>query len=281
MVASPDPGRILPRLQLKFPFDPDYPRVWHENGLGSTHLWNGLNMLFPEGERFLVRSVNHYLPRLDDTPDLRVQVKAFFAQEGKHAHEHQDYIELLKSQGYDVSGFMRVFHHIVWNVIHRHFPPVVCLAITAALEHYTAMMGADTLTLGVFAGSHPNMRALIEWHAAEEIEHKAVAFDVLRKVAPGYGLRVLGMFIGIVALFGFWFAATVTLLRQEPGLGWLGTLRELRRAHRKDPVLKRVLWRGVKEYLRPSFHPLDDDNLHVARAHLAMYDAPRVKAEAA
>ncbi|WP_342380715.1 hypothetical protein NVS55_13775 [Myxococcus stipitatus] len=46
------------------------------------------------------------------------------------------------------------------------------------------------------------------------------------------------MFAGIVALFGLWLAATLTLLRHERGLG----------AH-----------------LRPSFHPLDNDDLELAR----------------
>lgn len=280
MVNPPDPDRIIPRPHLKFHFDATFPRTWHHNGLGSTHLWNGLNVLFPQGERFFVRSVNHYLHELDDAPELRAQVKAFFAQEGQHAREHQDYIGLLESQGYVITGFMRAYQRIVWGCIDRYFSSSLKLAITAALEHYTAILGENTLTLGVFVDGHPAMRQLIEWHAAEEIEHKAVAFDVLRKVAPGYPLRVTGMFAGIFALYGLWFAATVTLLRQEPGLGWTGVWRELRRAHAKDPVLVRVLWRGLQQYLRPSFHPLDNDNLHLARAHLATLEEPP-RAEAA
>ncbi|NVJ13693.1 metal-dependent hydrolase [Myxococcus sp. AM010] len=274
MVSPHDPGRIRPRPHLQFPFDASFPRIWHPNGPGTTHLWNGLNLLFPQGERFFVRSVNHYMPRLADTPALRAQVKAFFAQEGQHAREHQDYIELLESQGYDLHRFMRWYDSFLWGVIDAKLPPSLRLSITAALEHYTALMGENTLTLGVFADGHPAMRDLIEWHAAEEIEHKAVAFDVLRQVAPGYGLRVLGMVLGGVSLFVLWFAATVTLLRQERGLGWTGLLRELWRAHRKDPVLFRVLGRGLREYLRPSFHPLDNDNLALARAHLATLEAP-------
>ncbi|NMO17738.1 metal-dependent hydrolase [Pyxidicoccus fallax] len=282
MAPPPDAERIRPRLHLKFPFDASFPRIWHHHGPGSTHLWNGLNLLFPQGERFFVRSVNHYLPRLEDAPELRAQVKAFFSQEGKHAREHQAYIELLESQGYDVSGFMAMYQRFLWGFIDRYSPPPLRLAMTAALEHFTAVMSENTLTLGVFADGHPAMRQLIEWHAAEEIEHKAVAFEVLRKVAPGYAVRVAGMVVGVLALLTMWPCATVTLLRQEPGLGWRGVLRELWRAHKKDPVLVRVMWRGTKEYLRPSFHPLQNDNLHLARAHLAVIDAARPgEAEAA
>ncbi len=274
MVPTHDPGRIQPRLHLKFPFDSSFPRIWHRNGPGSTHLWNGLNMLFPQGERFFVRSVNHYLPRLEDAPELRAQVKAFFAQEGKHAREHQDYVELLESQGYDIRPFMRRYESFLWGLIDGELPPALRLSITAALEHFTALMGEDTLRLGVFADGHPAMRSLIEWHAAEEIEHKAVAFDVLKKVAPGYGLRILGMVLGVTSLFTLWFMATVMLLRQERGLGWRGLWRELWKAHRKDPVFSRVLGTGLRQYLRPSFHPLDNDNLDLARAHLATLEAP-------
>jgi predicted metal-dependent hydrolase len=278
MVPPYDPGRIRPRTHLKFPFDASFPRQWHHNGLGSTHLWNGLNMLFPQGERFFVRSVNHYLDRLGDAPELRAQVKAFFTQEGKHAREHQAYIELLESQGYKLSGYMAAYQRVVWGFIDPYFPPPLRLAMTAALEHYTAVMSEQTLTLGVFADGHPAMQQLIEWHAAEEIEHKSVAFDVLRKVAPGYALRVAGLLMGTLSLFGLWLAASVTLLRQEPGLGWGGVLRELWRGHKKDPVLVHVLWKGLKQYLRPSFHPLQNDNLHLARAHLARFDEPGAEA---
>jgi predicted metal-dependent hydrolase len=267
------PGRIRPRPHLKFSFDASFPRHWHSHGPGSTHLWNGLNLLFPQGERFFVRSVNHYLDRLEDAPQLRAQVKAFFAQEGKHAREHQTYIHLLESQGYVLSGFMRVYQRLVWGFINRYSSPALRLAMTAALEHYTAIMSENTLTQGVFTAGHPDMQRLIEWHAAEEIEHKAVAFDVLRKVAPGYGVRIAGLLTGTLTLFGLWLYATVTLLRQERGLGWGGLLRELARAHRRDPVLVCVLWRGLKQYLRPSFHPLQNDNLHLAWAHLARHDA--------
>ncbi|MCA9604071.1 MAG: metal-dependent hydrolase, partial [Myxococcales bacterium] len=53
--------------KMDFPFaDADVPRWWfHDNPL-VTHGANGLNLLFPEGERFFIRSVKHYMDRIED-----------------------------------------------------------------------------------------------------------------------------------------------------------------------------------------------------------------------
>ncbi|MEZ4365852.1 MAG: metal-dependent hydrolase [Kofleriaceae bacterium] len=60
------------------------PRRWLADHVVATHIANGVNLLFPTGERFFVRSVNHFLPELTD-PELRARVRGFFGQEGRHA----------------------------------------------------------------------------------------------------------------------------------------------------------------------------------------------------
>ena len=46
----------------------DIPRHWFGGNALATHLVNGVNLLFPAGERFFVRSVRHYLDKLEDDP---------------------------------------------------------------------------------------------------------------------------------------------------------------------------------------------------------------------
>jgi predicted metal-dependent hydrolase len=74
--------------------------------------------------------------------------------------------------------------------------------MTVALEHLTALLARQVLSdVELRTGAmHPDMSRLWRWHALEEAEHKAVAFDVLRVVAPGYWLRAIVMILSTLGL---------------------------------------------------------------------------------
>ena len=74
------------------------PRHWLHGNATATAIANGVNMLFPHGERFFVRSVKHFLEQIDD-PVLRAQIKGFFGQEGRHAHAHDQFNAILRDPG--------------------------------------------------------------------------------------------------------------------------------------------------------------------------------------
>ncbi|MCB9749102.1 MAG: metal-dependent hydrolase [Myxococcales bacterium] len=255
---------VKPRV-LELPFD-GLPRHWMAGEAVPTHISNAVNLLFPLGERFFVRSVKRYFHSLDD-PALRAQVKGFFGQEGRHAHEHERLFATLEQQGYHIRGFLRAYERVAFKWLEPRFGPEMALSVTVALEHYTAIMAEGALAHGVLEHADPRVRALLLWHAAEEIEHKAVAFDVLQKVNPSYALRMAGLTIATLGLAGFWVAAAITLLRQEPELRWRDALRQLRRQER-DSIARRVFLRGIREYVRRDFHPWQNDNYELARGHL-------------
>lgn len=237
------------------------PRHWVAGNPAATAISNGLNMLFPHGERMFVRSVNYYLDRIED-PDLRAQVKAFFKQEGHHASAHEDFIAVLRDQGFEVDRFLDRFKQIsTW--IERRMPPVLNLAGTAAAEHYTAILAEGAFSKGALDALHPTAQQLLAWHAAEEIEHKAVAFDVLQQVNPSYAVRIAGLAYATVMLGAFWAWATTMLLRQERQ-GLRETLRQLGRLRERDPVLRRVFVAGIRQYIRRNFHPRQNANEHLA-----------------
>src|SRR5690606_20119898 len=63
-------ANVEPRQRnLKFDFGGDFPRHWLGGDALGSHVVNSLNLLFPEGERFFIRSVTHFLPRIKD-PEL-------------------------------------------------------------------------------------------------------------------------------------------------------------------------------------------------------------------
>lgn len=270
--APSELGELRPRV-MGFEFDEErIPRHWVADAAVPTQMGNALHLIFPMGERFFVRSVRHFQGQITD-PELRAQIKGFYAQEGRHAHEHERVFALLERQGYDVKRFLAVYKKIAYDWIEKASPAKLRLAATAALEHYTAIMAENALANDLLERMHPDMRALLCWHACEEIEHKAVAYDVLQAVAPSYALRVAGMFMATSTLIGFWFLGTTMLLRQEEGLTLREGLRQLRAAMQANPLGRRVFLRGLKEYLRRDFHPWQNDNLALARGYLARIEA--------
>ena len=265
--APKELGEIRPRV-MGFEFDEDFPRFWVAGAAVPTHMANALHLIFPMGERFFVRSVRKYEASITD-PELRAQIKGFYAQEGSHAREHERVFALIEAQGYDIRRFLGVYRKLAYAFIERVSPAKLRLAATAALEHYTAIMAENALEHGLVDRVHPAMRSLLLWHACEEIEHKAVAYDVLQAVAPSYALRVAGMVMATSTLIGFWFLGTAMLLRQEQGLGLREVLRQLKTSSKENPLGRKVFLRGLREYLRRDFHPWKTDNLHLARTYLA------------
>ncbi len=255
---------ITPR-DLDIDFAP-VPRHWLAGNAAATAVSNGVNLLFPHGERFFVRSVKHFLDRIDD-PELRAQIKGFFGQEGRHAREHDRFTEILRRQGYEVDGFLGAYEQLT-DWIEAHTSPELHLAVTAAAEHFTAILAEGALRGSMLDAAAPEVRALLAWHAAEEIEHKAVAFDVLQRIDPSYRLRVLGLALATVLLGGFWLWAATVLLRQD-GLRWPRALRQLGALPRRERVIRRVFLRGIREYLRPGFHPSQLPNESLAAAWFA------------
>ncbi len=258
-----------PRLRApRFDFDAAIPRAWFGGSALASHLVNSVNLLFPEGERFFIRAVNHYMDRIDD-PVLRARVRGFAGQEGRHAHAHERFFRVMEEQGYSIEGFLRVYEKIAYEGIERHASPELRLSVTVALEHYTALLASAALSDGMLDHAHPTMRALLSWHAAEEIEHKSVAFDVLRAVAPSYALRMRGMALATMTLFGFWVAAYGMLVVDDVRHGRrVRPTREERAAFKKETPLGPLFFRGVLRYLRRDFHPWETDDAALARSYL-------------
>jgi len=252
------------------------PRAWLAKSLVASHIANGVNLLFPAGERFFVRSVHHYMDRITD-PKLRADVKGFSGQEGRHANAHERYFETLRAHGYDLDAILGPYEHLAYDVIERNTPHALRLAVTVASEHFTAILAEDALTDGVLEHADQSLRQLLYWHAVEELEHKAVAFDVLRAVHPSYALRMAGLFVAAACLGGFWVSATKKLLAQD-GMNLREARRELLRLQRDAKklggpqvprsIVRDVFLKGIKDYMRPGFHPHDRDHAALVRKTL-------------
>ncbi len=259
MPAAP----TIRRLDLDFS---DVPRDWFFADPVITSYANGLHLVFPAGERFFIRSVRAFMHKVSD-PTLKARVKGFVGQEAMHGREHEASFRMLENHGLEVQSWLDWYTRWAYARLERIAPAKLCLSVTIALEHLTATLGENALTDGLLDNAHPEMAHLLRWHAAEEIEHKSVAYDVYRAAGGGWLLRVFGMVLALGFLLLFWSSAVRHLRRQDPRV-----TKEAIAATRQrtDGIFNRteVLGRAFLEYARPGFHPDQRDNLGVASAWL-------------
>lgn len=185
---------IVPRKGPEFGLEAeDLPRYWFAGDAFKSRFFDAMSLLFPEGERFFIACVRDFREQITD-PVLQRQVKDFIYQEGQHGMVHTQFNERIKAQGVAVDHILKEEHHFLFNVFRKRMSRRYTLAQTAAAEHLTALMAHGFFAKAILKDADPRIRAMYAWHAVEEIEHKAVAFDVYQQVAKGgYLTRVLAM----------------------------------------------------------------------------------------
>lgn len=225
-----------------------------------SHVLSVLSSTFPEGEKFFVRSVAAVRDRIRD-PQLSADIDGFIGQEQMHGREHQLLNDRLAEHGYPTRGIDAYVRGLYW-VRERIQTKKVNLAFTAALEHYTATLAELLLTdeEARKAVGQPGARDILTWHALEESEHKAVAFDVYKAVGGGEIMRIFIMvltdllFIFETGVMGVISIAKDRDARRHP----VKLLRSLARLPKSPFVSARAL-RILAQYHRPGFHPNDRD----------------------
>jgi predicted metal-dependent hydrolase len=129
---------------------------------------------FPRGEVFFIETIKRH--RADAPPKLEAEIRAFVIQEINHTREHVAFNKAARDAGYDLSGIEERLESAVEAANNR--PPIANLAATMALEHFTAIMAHQQLKRPErFVNVPEELAEMWLWHAAEEIEHKAVAYD--------------------------------------------------------------------------------------------------------
>lgn len=255
------PPRTVPTRRISFEESlATLPRHFAAEGdLIASHLTACLSAVFPDGEDFFVRSVRHFRDQITD-PVLKRQVAGFIGQEAMHGREHRALNDRLGELGYPVKRFERIVRRAI-AVRERLAPPKANLAMTAALEHWTATLAELVLSneesRRLFG--HQEMQNVFVWHALEESEHKAVAFDVYKAVGGTERMRVWTMnvirigFVVAISLF------TIASLLGDRETYRRGNLRASWRRFRHSPLVQPELWAQLKDYNRPDFHPDDSD----------------------
>ncbi len=249
------------RMEFEESFE-DVPKHFADEGdLLSSHLISALSSVFPDGEDYFVRSVRHFRKDVSD-PVLKEQVKGFIGQESVHGREHRAFNDRLAELGYPTKE-SEAFTRKVLAFRTKVMSPKANLATTAALEHFTATLAEHVLTNEETRRrmGHQAVQDLFVWHALEESEHKAVAFDVYRAVGGTERMRIWSM-KAIRAGFVVGLVISMVLAVARDRSAWKpGVLRRSWKRFKSTPMLSREVWDQLKDYDRKGFHPNDRDTV--------------------
>ncbi|MBO9522628.1 MAG: metal-dependent hydrolase [Nocardioidaceae bacterium] len=254
------PHRDVHARRIAFSYPTGTLRQHYVDGdLVMSHVVAVLSGMFPEGEQYFVRAVRDSRERVAD-PELRRQVAGFIGQEVTHGREHQELNERLAAMGY---RSLKVDRHVrrLLALSDRFDTKRRRLAVTAALEHYTATLAECLLEKPEARAllGESEVRSLLLWHALEESEHKAVAFDVYRAAGGSERMRIWIMrSVTTMFLLEVIGHTVLSLLRDRATYKpWVLVPSLL--ALRHSPFLSRDVWARLRSYHRRGFHPDDWD----------------------
>ncbi len=261
---TPADLRITPR-DRRFGRGATQERWWMAGDPVGTAFHNALSITFPKGEAFFIESVKAF--RDGASPQLAEEIKAFTLQEVMHSREHIAFNKRVIDAGYDLAPLEKVVDDMLALIKQR--PPIVNLAATMALEHYTAILASLILKHPrYFSDVDAEQADMWRWHAIEELEHKGVAYDTWLHATRDWTkwrrwkLKSLMMMLVTINFWRKRVQGTLELLRQDGITGWrakwgvtwylLG-----------NPGLLRRIFLPWAAYFLPGFHPWNHDDRHL------------------
>lgn len=276
---TPDDMNVLPR-DIHFDVAEARKGHWLGGDPVGTAVFNALSLTFPDGERLFIDAVRHYRPQI--TGKLADDVRGFIAQEAIHSREHHTLNQLIDRSRYPVEEVEAEIRERV--AFSRSRGPMAMLVSTIALEHFTAMMAEmHAVHQNLFENVAPGIERMWRWHAMEETEHKAVAYDVFMEVTrhwpphKRYLRRVVSM-----ALISYFFTRNIARyaarLLEADGYTPKQALKAVNDYVWRKPGLFSRGWKTYLAWYRPGFHPWDQDTRALTAGWRAEFDAAQAAA---
>ena len=269
-ITLPTPAdlSITPR-DRRFGREQRLDRLWHGGRVEATAIYNALSSTFPIGEAYFVESVRKF--REGAPPKLAEEIKAFTTQEAIHSREHDAFNKRAETPGYDLSKLeQRVAERLE---ITKSRPPIVNVAATMALEHFTAILAHELLANPKhLEGADPEAAELWRWHACEEIEHKGVAYDTWLYATrdwPRFKRWKVKAKVMLLVTRNFLVdrtAGSLELMRQDGVTGLKAWTLLLSYLWLRPGMFRKIAGAWFKYFL-PGFHPWNEDDRHLLRAY--------------
>ncbi len=237
-------------------------RHWVRGDPFATAFFNALSAVFPHGETFMIRSLSAY-QNIVPAP-LDQDIRGFIEQEAGHSREHLAMNKGLVEAGYDVELLERAIRKFV--AAFRNTSDLTKVAATMCIEHITAIVAAEVLkNEHHLDNSNAELKELWLWHAVEEVEHKAVAFDTwmyLTRDWSGFRRWVTRSTFMMLISATFLYNRTcgqIELLRQD-GFSFGQSLRGILKSGFGKGGIGRNVTKPWLQFLKPGFHPWNIDD---------------------
>jgi predicted metal-dependent hydrolase len=245
--------------RMHFPFeDKGFDRYWHSGSPFKSLFWSQLSTSFDAGEKFFIDSARALKGTIQD-PALLDELNEFCKQEGHHTFQHLKFDRMNAALGIDIAGCRDRYARVL-NRVRKRVNPMGMLAVTVALEHFTA--GFAELHFAhadLSAGADPNVLALWNWHAAEETEHKATCYDIYREAGGGYLQRIVTLPTAWFIILAISLINTLVLLRKDKQLFTRDTFAGLGYLFGRRGMVTGLM-PAFFEFMSPRFHPWKQDN---------------------
>ena len=270
-------GASFPVRRMNFNFD-DVPEYWMNGSAGLTHFMTALSALFPDGEKLFIDSVRavRYHPSIKDNEALQKEISAFIGQEAMHTHEHAGFNASAQKYGHNVAKYERQTG-VVIQTARKLFAKVVKpfgmtqemvdLTATTALEHFTATIASQLLVNNHIQElmTDSTMSTMWFWHAIEENEHKAVAYDVYEAVfgkgVKAYALRSSALIFAMTLIFIAQSSFVFNLLKEDKKLNLKELSMIYKYAYSPSKGIIAGMTKEMLAYFKPGFHPNDLDTV--------------------
>lgn len=243
-------------------------RHWMNDDPVGTAFYNSLSISFPHAEVYMIDSLKPWREHVSEP--MRQEINAFIQQELNHSREHIAFNRGMIEAGYEFKSVEKDIINLVQKLNMRD--DLSRLQMTMCMEHLTAVISAELLSdERHLAGAETELRNMWLWHATEEIEHKAVAYNVWLEATKDWsGLRRWAnrsLFFTAISyrFFSNRLSAQIHLLQQDGYSKSAAFFAMMRYGLKKGGLLRRLA-KPWAAFYKVNFHPWSVDDRHLIAA---------------
>ena len=249
--------------QLQVDVSTTFDMHWVGGRAFDSQLFNAMSFAFPVGEQYFIDSVRAGVAALPFSEQQAWQptLRSFVGQEAVHRHVHGKFNSVLAGHGLRNTWGPRVQHRAHMRnqgagAGAGAWPARQHVAATAAYEHLTAVLAQNLLNNPHWlAGAPERLQAVWHWHAVEEVEHRAVAFDLMLALGVPWHGRALAFVVSLWEFNADFAQQLFTNLRHSKALWRWRTWADAARLMLGKGGIARTSALPILAYLLPGFHP--------------------------
>ena len=226
---------------------------WANDDAFLTAVFNALSLSFPKGEKFFMNSVRAFKDEV--SKEMSEEIRMFCIQEATHTREHIKYNKLLcELKGYDLEKFESMFEKSLEKSYTDKVDNKTRLAITTAMEHITATMGASIL-MGKLLKSDNPIVDMWKWHSLEEVEHKSVAYEVYKSINGSNKVLRIVMKLALIDMGRNTIRIAIRMLKHDKQFWKLSTFKSMCKFFFSSKGALRVNYADYKSFFDKDFNP--------------------------